>query len=72
MSNNVFLTETEFCQRFGVSPRTAERWRSSGDGPPFVRFGRRFVRYKLSDVERWADSRTFKHRADELSRGLGA
>jgi predicted DNA-binding transcriptional regulator AlpA len=62
-----FLTEREFSERFKIPARTAQRWRSTGDGPPFVRLGPRRVAYRMSDVERWAESRTFKSRAAELA-----
>ena len=65
---NVFLTEREFSERFKIPSRTAQRWRSTGDGPPFVRLGPRRVAYRLGDVERWAASRTFVSRAAELAR----
>ena len=34
----------------GVSPRTAEKWRVTGEGPPFLKIGRR-VLYDLGDLE---------------------
>lgn len=64
---DVFLTENEFCEQFKVRPRTAQRWRLSGDGPPFVRIGPRRVGYRVRDCQAWAAERTFAHRADELS-----
>jgi len=64
--NGDYLTGPEFCERYHVSPRTAERWRTTGDGPPWVRLGQRKIAYRLSDCERWAGERTFRHRAEEL------
>ena len=61
-----YLLQHQFCARFRVSPRTAERWRVTGDGPSWVRLGQRKVAYRLSDCERWAAERTFRHRAEEL------
>lgn len=69
---DVFLTEREFSERFKIPARTAQRWRSTGDGPPFVRLGPRRVAYRMSDVERWAESRTFASRAAELARQSAA
>jgi predicted DNA-binding transcriptional regulator AlpA len=62
-----FLTEREFSDRFKIPARTAQRWRSTGDGPPFVRLGPRRVAYRLSDIEAWAASRTFASRAAEIA-----
>ncbi len=65
----IFLTEDEFCKRFHVGPRTAQRWRHTGEGgPPWVRLGLRRIGYREADCEAWAASRTFTNRAEELSR----
>lgn len=63
-----FLTTNQFCLLHHVSPRTAERWRVTGDGPPFVRIGPRRVLYRTADAREWAARRTFQHRAGELAR----
>jgi predicted DNA-binding transcriptional regulator AlpA len=67
--NDTYLTETEFAERYHLGRRTVQRWRQTGDGPPWCRLGRRRVLYRLTDVEAWAAVRTYAHRADELSRG---
>lgn len=64
---SAYLTEKEFCERYHVKPRTAQRWRCSGQGPSFVRLGPRRVVYRLSDCEAWAAARTYQHRAAELA-----
>jgi hypothetical protein len=64
----VFMTEQDFAERYHVGRRTAQRWRRTGEGPAWVRWGPRAIRYRVSDVERWAAGRTFQHRADELAR----
>lgn len=45
-----FLLESELAQRWRISSRTLQRWRRAGEGPTFLRLGRR-VAYRLSDVE---------------------
>lgn len=67
MATDVYLSEQEFSQRYHVSPRTAQRWRTTGDGPKWVRIGLRKVAYRLSDCEAWAAARTYPHRAAELA-----
>ena len=44
------LNQRELAQRWGISPRTLERWRSIGFGPAFLKLGGR-VAYRLVDVE---------------------
>jgi predicted DNA-binding transcriptional regulator AlpA len=65
---DVYLTERQYCERYHLAPRTAQRWRVTGEGPPWVRLGPHKIVYRLSDVERWVLAHTYAHRADELSR----
>jgi hypothetical protein len=44
------LNQTELSRRWGLSPRTLERWRWVGRGPAYVKLGGRVV-YRLEDVE---------------------
>ena len=68
MPDDLYLTETEFCDRYRVRPRTAQRWRYTGEnGPAYVRLGERRIGYRLSDCEAWAKAHTFRHRAAELA-----
>jgi len=66
--SDVYLTEAEFSERYHIARRTAQRWRITGDGPPFVRVGVRKVVYRQSDCEAWAAAQTFTSRADEVAR----
>jgi hypothetical protein len=65
-----YITEQGLQERYFIPPRTAQRWRSSGDGPRWIRLGRRRILYRVRDVEEWLRERTYKHRADELARQL--
>ena len=58
MSENVtkHLDTREAAAWLGLSPKTLERYRVSGEGPHFHRFGSR-VRYLLADLEAWASER---------------
>jgi len=40
----------------GMSTRTLEKWRGEGNGPPFLKLGRR-VLYAVADLEEWIGSR---------------
>lgn len=44
------LRQADLAQRWGISPRTLERWRWLGGGPPFLKIGAR-VAYRLEDIE---------------------
>jgi hypothetical protein len=44
------LNQIELADRWHVSPRTLERWRCFGGGPPFLKINGR-VLYRLEDIE---------------------
>lgn len=50
---NTYLTESELAEQLKVCPRTLQRWRQTGLGLPFRRFGG-LVRYSLADIESWS------------------
>lgn len=68
---DVYFTEQQFSERYQVPRRTAQRWRTTGEGPAFVRLGKRRVLYRLTDIEQWLASRTFSSRAAEASQQAG-
>lgn len=43
-----------------VSESTLSRWRSAGEGPPFLRLGG-IARYRLDAVDRWLDGLEHDH-----------
>lgn len=47
------LTTTEAARVLRLSPQTLATWRCRGDGPKFVRLGKRRVLYLRADLERW-------------------
>ncbi len=50
------LTAAEAAAHLRVSLQTLAKWRVSGDGPPYLKFGRR-VLYDFNDLEAWAAGR---------------
>lgn len=49
----------------GLSERTLERLRASGDGPPFLRLSERRLGYREDDVLAWLERRRHASRAAE-------
>lgn len=43
------LNENELAQRWGVSPKTLQRWRSEGRGPRYLKLSKR-VSYPLESI----------------------
>ena len=48
------LTPVELAARWRISHRTLEYWRSTGDGPRFIKIGHR-VLYRMEDVLAFED-----------------
>jgi hypothetical protein len=61
--NCVFLNNDEAAKFLHLSPRTLEKQRVIGGGPRFRKFGR-LVRYAVSDLEVWANARSFETTSD--------
>jgi hypothetical protein len=51
------LNQVELARRWRISPRTLERWRWSGHGPPYMKIGGRVV-YRLADIEAFEAAQT--------------
>jgi hypothetical protein len=47
------LPECEAAALLRLSPRTLQAWRARGEGPPFIRLGRRRIGYDPRDLETW-------------------
>jgi hypothetical protein len=60
---HMFLNNDEAAQFLNLSPRTLEKQRVIGGGPRFRKFGRR-VLYAVSDLEVWANARSFETTSD--------
>ncbi len=63
-----YLDTREAAAWLSLSPRTLDRYRVSGDGPAFHRFGGR-VRYTLADLEAWATDRRRLSTSDDGTAG---
>jgi hypothetical protein len=50
------LNQIELSRRWNISHRTLERWRSTSDGPPYLKLGGR-VLYRHEDVEAFEETR---------------
>ena len=51
LRDDAWLAQYLHCER-----KTAQAWRTRGNGPPFVKINS-MVRYRKSDVDRWLESR---------------
>ena len=60
----IYLTAREAARHLGLSTRTLDRYRVSGEGPVFLRFGGG-VRYLREDLDDWARTRRRKSTSDD-------
>jgi predicted site-specific integrase-resolvase len=52
MAEKDLLREDQLAKRWSLSPRTLQRWRQQGKGPPYLKMvGRVF--YRPLDAEQW-------------------
>lgn len=59
------LTAKEIHEAGGPAPRSLERLRVRGGGPPFTRVGPKVIRYRAATYLSWLEGRTFAHAAEE-------
>ena len=52
-----FMTEKEVAELLRLKRQTLSRWRSDGQGPPFVQV-EGSIRYPRDGLQRWLDERT--------------
>ena len=57
--NDRYCTPAEVEVLLGTSRSTLARWRCEGDGPPFVKIGRKIL-YGAADLELWLDIRRYR------------
>ena len=51
-----YLNTVQAARLLGLAPKTLARYRCTGRGPVFCRFGNR-VRYRRVDLDDWAETR---------------
>lgn len=53
----ILYDERQAAAALGMTPRTMQEWRRTGEGPPFVRISSRCIRYRPNDLVTWAADR---------------
>jgi len=57
MTLDVLLTVEEAAARLKSSKHTLNRWRVTGEGPPYVKYGPKLVRYSTTSLDEWEKRR---------------
>ena len=58
------LRTPEAASHVGLASKTLEKWRVTGDGPPFIKLGRAVV-YDVRDLDEWLDGNRKRSTSDE-------
>lgn len=66
-----YMNTREAAAYLRLKRRTLEKYRVTGGGPPFRRFGRH-VRYEIHDLDEWADRRFRASTSDKRASGPGS
>ena len=69
--DTIYLGTNEAARVLGLSGKTLSRYRVSGEGPVFHRFGTR-IRYRREDLEAWAATRRRASTSDDGTALSGA
>jgi hypothetical protein len=64
-STEDLLTSQELAEALKISVRTPENWRLKGEGPPFIRVGKRRCLYRWREVLEYLDARRFSSTSEE-------
>ena len=51
------VNERRLARVLTVSPALLRRWRRIGGGPPWLRIGKRLVRYDVAELRKWITER---------------
>jgi transcriptional regulator with XRE-family HTH domain len=54
-NQKTFLSRQECAERIGVSVRTLDRWRFSGEGPSYYKI-QKAVKYEEQDIDSYLDN----------------
>lgn len=52
------LRTKEAAQKLGLQPSTLEKWRVTGDGPPYIRLSARAIGYLDDVLDQWIIQRS--------------
>jgi predicted DNA-binding transcriptional regulator AlpA len=67
---NTHYSAKEVAEQYKISERTLGRWREEGEGPEYIRMGRRRVVYTAAALAAWVAAHTHPSRVAEKSKEL--
>ena len=67
-----FLTPKQLSRIINIPEATLTLYRKEGNGVPFVRFGKRAIRYRKTDVEAYVYEHTYQETTDTKNTPVAA
>lgn len=62
----LLFDQKQTAEYLGVATRTLEKWRVTGEGPPYVKMGR--ILYEKKDLDAFVADHKFRHTSDWTAR----
>ncbi len=59
--DDVLIRRADLPQYIPVASQTLNRWACEGQGPPFIKVGRRLVAYRAGDIREWLQGQARKN-----------
>jgi len=65
--SSVIMGTPEAASYVKLAAVTMERYRLTGEGPKFLRIGKKAIRYRLVDLDEWLASRVVASTSQEIA-----
>ena len=62
--DDVLIRRADLPQYIPVASQTLSRWACEGQGPRFIKVGRRLVAYRAGDIRQWLQGRVRENTID--------
>ena len=59
--DDTLIRRSDLSKYLPVATQTWARWACSGEGPPFIKVGRRLVAYRAGDLRKWLQGQARKN-----------
>ena len=63
-NDDTLITRSDLPQYIPVASQTLARWAVEGQGPRFIKVGRRLVAYRAGDLREWLHNQSVKNTID--------
>lgn len=66
MNKEIYLTEKDLAKKWGLSPKTLQRWRWLNTGPDYIKIGNR-IRYTSEGIKNFEEENKHLHKSSQHS-----